>query len=605
MRSSVILPEYSHYRGLPPPDMLFNPLIDIRKEHKEKDELTEFYKLSNEYCSPEFGIKYLLNLNLFPFQMATIRAILKHKFPMIIFTRGGGKTFLLAVYSIYHAIMFPGSKIVLVSASFRQSKYIFDEVERIYKSSPLLRAISDRPPTREPDRCKYKVNDSTITALPLGTGSKIRGERGHVILADEFNSIPIDTFDIVVRGFAAVQADPWRKAREMTIKRMEIQNMQDGIPDDKAMSEFMLADGNKLILSGTAGFKNGTLYKLYSQYSRIIGNKVLGNAAEYSDIFEEELDEQHKIDYRDYCILKFTYKDLPCDLMETKMIDNARATMPKILFNSEYMCKFADDTFGFFKMRDIINATANFKDGFTILTRGSPNRQFVLGVDVARFVDRFAICVVELGSPNKVRYVWTSQGQKYSHSAKQVRNIMKKFNVVGIAIDAGGGGTAIEEVLNSSDVMGDGEEKLYRFDDESIDAQKGSKMLYMFDFHTNWIEEANALLQKNLEDRVIMFPSSARNEFSNDVDDAIFEINEMKRELVAIEVSHTKTGKKHFDLSPPDLKKGETNVKHKDRYSALLLANFLASRLSVLGADPNAQARDLYYQGIKQCGWAS
>ena len=135
---SVFLPMYDHYRNLPPITTLFNPICDISGRLKEDHELVEFWKLGNEFYSPEFGIKYLLNINLYPFQMAAVRAILGHKFPMILFTRGGSKTFMLAIYAIYHAIMFPNARIVLVSASFRQSKLIFSEITKIYESSPQI-----------------------------------------------------------------------------------------------------------------------------------------------------------------------------------------------------------------------------------------------------------------------------------------------------------------------------------------------------------------------------------------------------------------------------------------------------------------------------------
>jgi hypothetical protein len=54
------------------------------------------------------------------------------------------------------------------------------------------------------------VGDSIIVALPLGDGTKIRGQRANIIIADEFASIPKDIFETVVRGFAAV-ARPGRE----------------------------------------------------------------------------------------------------------------------------------------------------------------------------------------------------------------------------------------------------------------------------------------------------------------------------------------------------------------------------------------------------------
>jgi len=45
-------------------------------------------------------------------------------------------------------------------------------------------------------------------AIPLGDGTKIRGLRAHIIISDEFSSVPPDIYETVVVGFAAVSADP-------------------------------------------------------------------------------------------------------------------------------------------------------------------------------------------------------------------------------------------------------------------------------------------------------------------------------------------------------------------------------------------------------------
>src|SRR5574337_1168852 len=120
MKTNFFISDYYHYKGLPKEELLINPLTDRSDIYREDSELTEFYKLCNESWSPEFGIKYLMGVNLYPFQMAILRAMFIHKFPLLLLTRGGGKTFLLACYALIHSILNPGSRIVLISASFRQ-----------------------------------------------------------------------------------------------------------------------------------------------------------------------------------------------------------------------------------------------------------------------------------------------------------------------------------------------------------------------------------------------------------------------------------------------------------------------------------------------------
>lgn len=612
MSSSIIDPLYSHYVGLPKEEALFNPLLDVPPHLKENDELTEFYKLCNEHYSPEFGIKYLLQTNLYPFQMALIRAILGHKFPLILFSRGGGKTFALAVYAIYHAIMFPGQKIVLVSASFRQSKLIFSEIQKIYDRSPLLQMISQDKPRISTDNCHYDLMGSSIKALPLGTGDKIRGERGHVILCDEFNSVPIEIFDVVVRGFAATESDPWMKTRDKLIKQHK--EASEGVPRDRAMEELIIAEGNKVILSGTAGFKGGTFYQVYKQYLAIIRNGVKGKVGDYSELFSEDigLPEDIEVDSSDYCLVKFTYKELPIGMQDRKVIENARQTMPKALFDMEYNAEFADDSLGFFKPRDIEAATCKPGSGFSVKISGTQDRHYVMGVDPAKTHDRFAIVIIELGTPNKIIYCWTMKDSErtYSTGAKKIRDLLRLFNIQAIAMDEGGGGLAVEEIINFSEFLEEKDLKIYRYDEESPEAKEGLKKLYMFPFNPAWLDEANSLLQKNIEDKVIMFPrlqadDSLREENFARHDDAAYEILEMKKELVSIEVSYSKTGKKQFNLAPPDPKKDiDGAVRHKDRYSALLLANYIASRFDKINYDETEHSRKKFYEAMKYAGWA-
>lgn len=607
-KNSIIYPQLDHYQNLPRETALINPLLDIPKYLREENELTEFYKLSNEYHCPAFGAKYLLGFNLYPFQMAAYAAILRHKFPLILFARGSGKTMLLAAYALYHAVMFPGSKIVLISASFRQAKLIFAEIQKLYDLAPLLRALSQSKPRIGTCECSFKVMDSIIKALPLGTGDKIRGERGHVILADEINSVPIEIFDVVVRGFAATESDPWHKTRNEMLRRFEQQTKD--LPRDKSLAESMIAEGNKIVLSGTAGYKNDTFYKLFKQYITIISNKISKDSENYNELLEiAGIQDDVKVNCEDYCVFKMSYKDLPIGMHDIKVINNAKQTMPLQLFNMEYMSDFADDSLGFFKFKDVEAATSKPGSGFGVLLEGVKKRHYVMGVDPAKVHDRFAIVVIEIGNPNKVVYCWTMEGSEgtLSQGAKKIRELLRLFNIKAIAIDMGGGGIAVEEMVNLPSFVELGEKSLYHFDDESHESKDGLKILYPFNFNSSWIEEANVFLQKNIEEKSLMFPrtqadDSVPDEMFSLYDDVAYEILEMKRELISIEVTYTKTGKKQFNLAPPDPKNIDSAVRHKDRYSALLLANYVVSRFEKINYDETASIRQKIYESVQYLG---
>ena len=76
-------------------------------------------------------VKLLFGIELHPMQIAILEEFWIRPFPMYIASRGWGKSFLLALYSVLRCIFHPGTKIVIVGAAFRQSKIIFEYMENI------------------------------------------------------------------------------------------------------------------------------------------------------------------------------------------------------------------------------------------------------------------------------------------------------------------------------------------------------------------------------------------------------------------------------------------------------------------------------------------
>jgi len=194
---------------------LFNPM-DFICECDDKEQLLErvaWLMMQPQYFS--FACKYILNIEISPFQALTLEELWNRKFPLLIGTRGMGKSFLLSIYPILRALFMPRRKIIIVGAAFRQSKVLFEYMDTIWKNAPVLRDLCDSKsgPRRDVDRCVMHINQSTITCLPLGDGSKIRGQRANDIIADEFASIPREIFENVVAGFAVVASSPIEKVK--------------------------------------------------------------------------------------------------------------------------------------------------------------------------------------------------------------------------------------------------------------------------------------------------------------------------------------------------------------------------------------------------------
>lgn len=125
--------------------------------------------------------------------IATLNILWHYPFPMLIAHRGYSKSFLLAEYSMLRALLNQGSKITFIGAGFRQAKQLFNYAENLWNGSSILRDIvgddGRNGPHKEADRWTIRLGDSLISAIPLGDGEKIRGERSNYLLVDEFKCI--------------------------------------------------------------------------------------------------------------------------------------------------------------------------------------------------------------------------------------------------------------------------------------------------------------------------------------------------------------------------------------------------------------------------------
>jgi hypothetical protein len=576
------------------PSILNKERLQVMYEHKGSV-INPFIERFNKFDDPKMELADIFENNLTfaaynllkwkdgpmdlaPFQGVILEQLWNKTFPLFLASRGAGKSWLLAVYCILKAIMVPGSKIVIVASSFRQSKIIFDYCKQIHDYSPIVQQAVSKIHMPN-DSCLMEINGgtSTIMAIPLGNGDKIRGIRSTDIIADEFASIPEEIFQVVVRGFAAVSADPVKQAKQIQI---EDELIAKGVIKE---SDRKRIRSNKIVYSGTASYQFNHFYKLYTIHKAIIENRFIGDAKTINKSFN--LDDEAKVDghldYRDYTIVQLPYTALPRGFMDEKQINQAFATMPKALFQMEYECQFPTDSDGFFKRSAINAATPGLKDDgapFSVELRGQDNFEYVMGIDPARKTDNFAISILKLlpGKGAKNVYCWTMNNKSFVTCVQKIRELMSRFKIVRIAMDAGGGGYAVEDLLQNKELFSAGDTPVWRFDDDEQARFEGQHILEMVNFAASWLAESNYGLAADIEHKRLLFPFSTTDTKSDDIDEELIweEIDEQIKEMCMIVVKPTKTGVQHFDL--PDLpNSSQMSIKieqRKDRYSALLLA---------------------------------
>jgi len=535
--------------------------------------------------------KYVLGIDLAVFQLAILKEMFTHPFLLNVSSRGASKSFICAVYALMKALLQPNCKIVMVGSCWRQAKVIFDYVSNIYsRSSVLQKSASIREPQHLPDIWKMQIGTSTISAVPLGImGGGIRGLRAHVILADEFATIPETIFDVVIRGFAVVSQDPVATAKDIAAKEMLIE--QGAIIEDED-EEFR---GNQIILSGTASWKFNHMYKTYDLYKKIIDNKIVGSTLNYPEIFGYNQDgEGQNVNYKDFCIIQIPYTKLPDGFLDKKIISDAKMSMSKPEFDMEFMARFGDDTEGFFKMSTLNNATVSpSPDGrmsFYIKTHGDGGKKYVIGVDPARWHDNFAMAIFELHEDFYALVDMVVLNKfSYPNMARMIRAKLKAYpTTCYLAMDSGGGGHAIRDILQDPTNTPAGESLIWEANNKETASNIGLHILEMIGFNQDWISKANHGLRSDLENNRCLFPPTfvpgflyGKSGRKEDLDKILEEIKEAKREMTSIIVTATgHTGKEHFDI---DKLMGVDSVTRKDRYSAILLGSYAARHVMHVG----------------------
>jgi hypothetical protein len=604
--------------NLPNNQELVRPLSIL---DSSKDEPEEFYKkltwiLTNpEYFS--FLCKNILNLDLLPFQCMILEELWNHKFPMLIASRGAGKSFIMSVYCILRGLLLPNRKLVVAGAAFRQSKILYEYMDNIWKNAPVLRDLcdSDSGPRKEVDRCSMILNGSKISCIPIGDGSRIRGLRANDIISDEFGSMNREIFENVIAGFAAVSASP---AENVKVEAAKAAAALRGLPIESVVKQYKsVMNTNQIVIAGTAYYDFNHFATYWKRWKTIIHSR--GDHHKLEEVFGEE-PVPSSFDWKDYSIIRIPVDMVPKGFMDDAQVARSRATIHTGIFSMEFGAIFCTDSMGFFKRSLIEACTGSDKSPvktpkgdifFDPQLHGDKNSKYVIGVDPASEVDNFSIVVLEdCDSYRKVVYCWTTSRQEhkarvkkgltkeqdfYAYCARKIRDLMGLFPTYRIAMDSQGGGIAVAEALHNDRNLQEGEIPIWPVIDEEkwkdTDDQSGLHILELCVFaRYEWLSEANHGLRKDLEDKVIVFPrfdpitiglsieeDSAYNRTYDTLEDCVMEIEELKNELCLIEIRKTSaTGREQWDT--PEFKSGvgKKDRLRKDRYSALIMANMAA-----------------------------
>lgn len=500
-------------------------------------QLIDFYR---EY--PEIAAEDLLNIKLSDIQKVVLKAMWNKNYVMSIVCRGGGKTFLNGVFACLKCMLYPGHRVGLLAPTFRQSKFMFDECDGLWKRSTIFQNATIKRPTHQSDNCYIEFKSvagrpgSKIQAVPLGDGTKIRGSRFFSIICDEFPHIPPEIFNMVIRPMAATVADPMENVERL---QKEKELVEAGLLAESDLDNKKVA--NQILITSSGYFTFNHMYDLYKVYKR---EMLAGNEK--------------------YAVFRIPYDMLPEGFLDEDNINSARKEMSSLEFSMEYEAAFIPDTDGFYKA----SLLESCKDvNYSPQVAGDAGKSYILGVDPARSEDSFAIVIAEIGNPARVVHALEYQKETFPKMSTVLEDLCMAFNVQSIYMDAGGGGMAIKDILaeNHRSLPGG---PILDPEDEAHQQRTGRHILTMCNFGTEFISDSNFAALRLLEHREILFPSPPREVEPREADEVSWAtITRMLQQMQTIVITETPTGKIHFDVP-----KGEGHGRNKkDLYTAFML----------------------------------
>ena len=151
-----------------------------------------------------FAMDYL-KLQLYPYQQLILYMMGVNPFIVIIACRAAAKSFIIAIWACCRCILYPGSQIVLSSATRGQSKLIVSEKIKgflMQKSEALRREIASIKDAQNEVKVVFR-NGSVITVVTADESG--RGNRSTGIVREEFRQIKKNIEDSILSPFQVLR----------------------------------------------------------------------------------------------------------------------------------------------------------------------------------------------------------------------------------------------------------------------------------------------------------------------------------------------------------------------------------------------------------------
>ena len=572
-------------------------MIDAQFTREEL--IAKFYKIYFYRKHLDVAARDILGLNLAPHHRLIIRAWGKQRhYNMVLASRGMGKSILIAIYFVLVSILYPKNKLMIIGgAGFRQSKMVMLEAEKVVKiflqgqqNLGYARASledSRRVINKDPSFWSMSwANGSLIYSVPLGDGTTIRGLRALIIAQDEAFMLPAKMVQQILDPMLAVLHDPTKGVDEQILKTQIIETSTIDYTFRNFYSKFerfklILKDDKEVAVDNKKVSKDEiTLFEFNfedSFYPMRNGKRKTLWGMDINTIYEEKQDPN-----KDLAIWNAEHKNIALDIsggyfpfdaiercynvdLSGKMLD----LFPEVLDSCSGKCVLGIDT-----------APSSANSAFVVIKIGTYD-SVTKDVSLCETANMGQPCPF-LGTKNicnyknfiSVIYAYEQNKMSQKDRVKLIYDLMERYNIIFVALDARGGGFELSSLLKDGDyirnMIGSSLPPIYDPDvDESLNAVPMLK-LYSTSQSDNLL--FNGFMKGLITNTRLLFPRPIKTMSDNPrIYESYGHIETLINQLIRIRA--IESGKSiRFDIEATNPDTGKVQPGKKDIYSALLYA---------------------------------
>lgn len=192
---------------LKPKIMTKHSEIEGKRKEKLINWITFFRRNPHRFIETYFGI------HLHPFQILMIWVLQRSSLAYIVASRAASKTWIIAVWALTLAVLYPGIRVICCSKTLKQGGLLLSE---------KLTSLRDNHPNvaREIKSITSNANTyeaifhcgSTIKVVP--SSDSARGSRANFILIEESRLVPQEILEAVIKPFLEIRTPPYRNKPE-------------------------------------------------------------------------------------------------------------------------------------------------------------------------------------------------------------------------------------------------------------------------------------------------------------------------------------------------------------------------------------------------------